>query len=1702
MPFIVDLLSEVDSWDTSDSTHSDSGEGGDANTLRDLVGPVVAQDSSTTLTEDANAPSSGVESPKRRRRRLFQRPAAATAEFNEPEQVQATSSWEIAELSTRPQAHRSNCHVRPPGLIYPKSAYEGWVPPLPASREHNALADFRRNARHGSRAPRPPTRDGHVSRASSQTSESSDFQQFKLNHFTIYKPDISKYPSEMAPLHHLCVKMSNNDYYFDGILSDGNTRHYVQRVPFKLMSIGGYCDTSQHVVGDQIWIQSIRLEGSDTWYQLCEPAPEYERYHVQFRWLADFAKHFTDYLHRHQGVSLRHFRLDFHRELMELHGHDEDFRRWLREYGDTDFRRVVTANTDFLYNQSVVVERRNINQPIWDEVYPGRLTAVKEQTVREVDTVVTPFVYECFKGMDWGKYLSVAKPRQETSKDASTPDPTRMDVDDDDDIAQASRHSTTGNGRAQSSSKRASFETNGGFGSTKKRSESEHIRKPLVSAIRSPVWSPRCADFFPLQTIRVGDVVGLDKDSDTAWKSKHDLWFAYVQGVNQSSSGRQSLSVIWLYAPSDTTCSTMHYPIPDELFFSDNCNCGDARLDPADVVCKPSVEFFGEPGRSSADYIVRQTYHTDEAEFVTLKRSHFTCHHLSGESESDKDDPKQKYKPGSTVLYSRRLPDNEKILEPAEVVEFYSEGRSENVRLRRLARRKRDCGGGPEVRPNELVYTDDIFSVPVRRIDRKCYIRFYTADDQRHGKIPPPYSRDGTADAYYIICRRVGSGVDQQLEPIQLPFTGSLIQGFDPLATPPKPPLRGMDLYCGGGNFGRGLEEGGAVHNQWAVDYNRDAIHTYRANLDRPEETALYYGSVNDLLAQAIKGRYSEYVPPPGEVDFISAGSPCQGFSNVNQQRSNEKSLRNSSLVASVAAFVDFYRPKYALLENVVAMASKGKKNQDHNVFSQLLCALVGMGYQVQQFNLDAWSFGSPQSRSRLFVSIAAPGLPLPPHPPLSHSHPPQTRDRGLGVAANGLSFGLRHFETTPFEYVTAAEGAAGLPWVGDARTQTCIPHPDHRNSRHELNLKRLQIQQIPIAPRGQSFMTAAIQGRLGQPQLNEYRWDNKFKVATNSRCWKRVDPNALMPTITTAAQPSCGFTGTILHWDQHRLLTIMEARRAQSFPDQDVLVGHPAVQWKIVGNSVARTVALALGMSLREAWFDHSEGGTERGQVSTNVTVNTREAIEKRVSIHQSGQTRVVEVTQVEQTRRSKRRIIMDEEDEVEEEVQVRGIKKVKTVPEQDSTRPRTPPAALKNLPGSKALGNLLHRPNNGMSTKHNAVPTKNRSVAPPNTRTKSTPKKAVAGDSSAPIELSDDDENQVKNVGVAMSISPHSIRTIASSSGASFGVAPGQAMSISDGASPPHSNGNSTEMVDLTRHNRARISRDVLRTPTHRAVGHGKEKVARRVSAGGAVQRPRLIPHPSGHAFLSTTVPSHPVRPSSYHGTGPASYAPTRGEPRTSSMNIKKAPSTKIVPSWMNPRSTTTGTAAPPTTPTHAHRPSNSVPCRPHSHSTATGPMNPSQLQRPATTVSATQSQRPPSTANAAPSRSQPTATKPTPFGAQQPSVAPKPTPFGSQARSVGTKPTPFGRQPSSVAAKPASFGAQPHSVATKPSSSGTQSSSVATKPTPFGTQPRPVATKPAPFGPHSRATPTNNTHQANKGRETSKGKEKERVVINLID
>ncbi len=76
-----------------------------------------------------------------------------------------------------------------------------------------------------------------------------------------------------------------------------------------------------------------------------------------------------------------------------------------------------------------------------------------------------------------------------------------------------------------------------------------------------------------------------------------------------------------------------------------------------------------------------------------------------------------------------------------------------------------------------------------------------------------------------------------------------------------------------------------------------------------------------------------------------------------------------NSLVATYLSFVDYYRPKFALMENVANFAYFNKSL----VLKLCLRALVRMGYQCTFGLLQAGSFGVPQNRRRCFLMAAAP---------------------------------------------------------------------------------------------------------------------------------------------------------------------------------------------------------------------------------------------------------------------------------------------------------------------------------------------------------------------------------------------------------------------------------------------------------------------------------------------------------------------------------------------------------------------------------------------------------------------------------------------------------------------------------------------------------------------------------------------------------
>ncbi|KAK3052630.1 hypothetical protein LTR09_006111 [Extremus antarcticus] len=1041
-------------------------------------------------------------------------------------------------------------HINVQGSAFPRSGYDGYESPLPQSDEAHVICDLLID----------------FLQRRLDTGENPEYTYFSLDEFSVYLPNDARHRHELVSFDRLQNRSANNEFLFDGLLSFGSERRYVKGARFDILTVEGYGDPEVLALHNHISIQSKLAQRHNVWYKLGRPSPEYTRFYKPFLWLSTFTKYFVEYLLDTEEVTLSHFRKAFYTWLQK-NRQGIDFEPWHRYCGGLhDFRTNVAANVGFLWKECHSIDdpvTGLCEHPVWTEVDPFRLEGIQREPEIEPNTICTPFVYEAFRRMYFGGNLELRAVDRNIARRVAT-------------------------------RKKALKLTP--FPSTRNANADGGIPTPVSLEESSS------ADGSAIE-VQVGDVVAVAPDEEGAWIVQSPVWFAYVQDVLQvqireddqlESETRAKISVIWLYEPCDTTIGKAYYPFEHELFMSDNCGCkGKKLIDVGDVIRKVDVAWFETNPTSTSGHFVRRKFrtrkHDHTYDFVSLKKDDFECSHRLGLRISHFEACRRQYVIGDTVLVRVRHPESDHeddVLDPAQVIDFNLE--LERVMLRRLHKRKLV---EPTARPNELALTDEQYDVDPRRVIRKCHVRFFSEDVVAEG-LPVPYNRNGTGDFYFVIGQQEDSdevsdadGVDK----ISLPPLGL---GPDIAGTAPTEKLTGMGIFCGGGNFDRGLEDGGAVRFKYAVDYAERAIYSYRANCT--DSTECFFGSVNDYLAQAMAGSTKTVIAPVGDVGFLSGGSPCPGFSLLQSDRLSQASRKNASLVASFVSFVDFYSPRYGVLENVVPMTHGMGPGKNENVFAQVLAALVGMGYQVQQFLMDAWSYGSPQSRSRVFIVASAPGLEPWPSPHHTHAHP-EFRNLSLGKASNGEPFGERQNLYTPFQHVSAAEGTADLPDVADSQVQLCPAFPDHRVPSEQDANKRGLIAAIPKYPLDMGVVRAAREGLLSGSSLEWYKDEKRKSLRTGpiTKSFTRVNPTGLLQTVTTSLDLHCKRGGRNLHWSQDRSLTVMEVRRAQGFPDEDVIIGSAPQQVYIVGNSVDRNVALALGLSLRGSWLKSQQNAT-----------------------------------------------------------------------------------------------------------------------------------------------------------------------------------------------------------------------------------------------------------------------------------------------------------------------------------------------------------------------------------------------------------------------------------------------------------------------------------------------------------------------------
>ena len=364
-----------------------------------------------------------------------------------------------------------------------------------------------------------------------------------------------------------------------------------------------------------------------------------------------------------------------------------------------------------------------------------------------------------------------------------------------------------------------------------------------------------------------------------------------------------------------------------------------------------------------------------------------------------------------------------------------------------------------------------------------------------------------------------------------------------------------VDLFAGCGGLSTGMENAGFT--PWFV--NEIVPHfcdTYRANHQLPDGHC-YVGDINELNKNIQK--YQDIL---NDIDLVCGGPPCQGFSTANRQRIIDDP--RNSLYRAYLQFLQYVRPKFFVMENVVGMTKKlSEIKEDFHKF-------LGDEYVYDAKVLEAKNWGIPQNRRRLIFIGNRMGVdPSAIFDEINKQRRPPfvLRDvlEGLprlkvkqpkgkpGIENYDSGLTVRDFTYTVNDFYR---------FINDDRVITKLyNHKNRYNNPRDLEIFRL-------LPQGGDSTHESISKIMPYTRRSNIFKDKYYKL----------DESKICKTITSHMKYDCNM---YIHPWEPRGLSPREAARIQTFPDDYVFQGAQNSRYAQIGNAVPVKLAEVIGKSI-----------------------------------------------------------------------------------------------------------------------------------------------------------------------------------------------------------------------------------------------------------------------------------------------------------------------------------------------------------------------------------------------------------------------------------------------------------------------------------------------------------------------------------------
>lgn len=342
-----------------------------------------------------------------------------------------------------------------------------------------------------------------------------------------------------------------------------------------------------------------------------------------------------------------------------------------------------------------------------------------------------------------------------------------------------------------------------------------------------------------------------------------------------------------------------------------------------------------------------------------------------------------------------------------------------------------------------------------------------------------------------------------------------------------------IDLFSGVGGLSKGFELEG-FSPVLANEIDESIAYAYKKN--HPGVMMIN----EDITKLIIEEVFSKYIG----VAVVIGGPPCQGFSQKGKRNITDDP--RNYLFKYFFDVVKFIKPKYFVIENVpnILTANEGSfKKEIYKLFENI-------GYTLNSSILNAADYGVPQNRRRAVI-IGKYGSNKVDMPIIIN------RKNTVWDSISDLAY----LNSGEGEQISKYRILPNTEYQRKMRENSEALY-NHQATRHsDIAIQRMQM--IPING-----------SRADLPQ--EHLTKSIF-----SGTWSRINKDELSVTITTRFDTPA--SGRFMHPYLNRAITVREAARIQSFPDNYVFYGTKTSQMKQVGNAVPPLLAKAIAKQIRK---------------------------------------------------------------------------------------------------------------------------------------------------------------------------------------------------------------------------------------------------------------------------------------------------------------------------------------------------------------------------------------------------------------------------------------------------------------------------------------------------------------------------------------